>query len=69
MTAGLAGVAVLGLAISFALWWAYFGDGDDERAEQALAAIPGTARTRMACTSTASPTTRCCSASCSSPRA
>jgi low temperature requirement protein LtrA len=48
VTAGLAGVAVLGLAISFALWWAYFGDGDDERAEQALAAIPGTARTRMA---------------------
>jgi low temperature requirement protein LtrA len=48
VTAGLVGVAVLGLAISFALWWAYFGDDDHERAERALAAIPGAARTRMA---------------------
>jgi low temperature requirement protein LtrA len=34
--------AVLGLAVSAALWWTYFGDGDDERAEQAMAATaPG----------------------------
>ena len=30
--------AVIGLAVSAALWWTYFGDGDDERAEQAMAA-------------------------------
>jgi low temperature requirement protein LtrA len=30
--------AVLGLAVSAALWWTYFGDGDDERAERAMAA-------------------------------
>jgi low temperature requirement protein LtrA len=30
--------AVLGLTLSYYLWWAYFG-GDDERAEQALAGI------------------------------
>src|SRR3954469_5915703 len=35
----LAGVAVLGLLLSACLWWAYFG-GDDEAAEQALAAEP-----------------------------
>ena len=34
--------AVIGLAVSAALWWTYFGDGDDERAEQAMAATdPG----------------------------
>jgi low temperature requirement protein LtrA len=32
-------IAVLGLLLSAALWWTYFG-GDDERAEQALAAMP-----------------------------
>jgi low temperature requirement protein LtrA len=35
----LAGVAVLGLALSACLWWIYFG-GDEERAETALAAVP-----------------------------
>jgi low temperature requirement protein LtrA len=30
--------AVIGLAVSAALWWTYFGDGDDERAVQAMAA-------------------------------
>ncbi|HEY7075523.1 MAG TPA: low temperature requirement protein A [Solirubrobacteraceae bacterium] len=34
----LAGVAVLGLALSACLWWIYFG-GDEERAEAALAAV------------------------------
>jgi len=33
----LVGVAVLGLLLSACLWWAYFGAGDDERAEHALA--------------------------------
>jgi low temperature requirement protein LtrA len=32
-------IAVLGLLLSAALWWTYFG-GDDERAERALAAMP-----------------------------
>ena len=31
--------AVLGLLLRAALWWTYFG-GDDERAEEALAALP-----------------------------
>ena len=34
----LAVVAVLGLLLSACLWWAYFGVGDDDRAERALAA-------------------------------
>jgi low temperature requirement protein LtrA len=38
VTFAVALAAVLGLAVSAALWWAYFGDGDDERAEQAMAA-------------------------------
>ena len=36
MTVSLALSAVLGLALAAALWWAYFGAGDDERAEQAM---------------------------------
>jgi low temperature requirement protein LtrA len=43
----LVGVALLGLALSACLWWAYFG-GDDEAAEQALAAAPVGRRPRMA---------------------
>jgi low temperature requirement protein LtrA len=35
----LVAVAVVGLALSACLWWLYFG-GDDERAEQALGAMP-----------------------------
>jgi low temperature requirement protein LtrA len=35
----LALVATLGLLLSAGLWWTYFG-GDDERAEEALAALP-----------------------------
>jgi low temperature requirement protein LtrA len=35
----LVAIAVLGLLLSAALWWTYFG-GDDERAERALAAMP-----------------------------
>ena len=36
----LAAIALLGLACSACLWWVYFGTGDDERAEYALAATP-----------------------------
>ncbi len=38
LTPGLLAVAVLGLTLSYALWYAYFG-GDDVRAEHALAGI------------------------------
>ena len=36
VTVSLALSAVLGLALVAALWWVYFGVGDDERAEQAM---------------------------------
>jgi low temperature requirement protein LtrA len=41
-------VAVLGLLLSAALWWAYFGADDDAQAERALAAAPMPERPRMA---------------------
>jgi len=40
--------AVLGLAVSAALWWTYFGDGDDERAERAMAATDRSQRASLA---------------------
>jgi low temperature requirement protein LtrA len=39
LTTSLLLVALLGLILSFLLWWVYFG-GDDEKAEQALDATP-----------------------------
>jgi low temperature requirement protein LtrA len=39
---------VLGLALSACLWWAYFGGGDDERAEHAMASARPERRPRMA---------------------
>jgi low temperature requirement protein LtrA len=36
VTVALIAPAVLGLALAAALWWAYFGVGDDERAEEAM---------------------------------
>ena len=45
--AGLVGVALLGLALSAALWWAYFG-GDDTRAERAIDAAPPERRPQLA---------------------
>jgi low temperature requirement protein LtrA len=39
--------ALLGLALSACLWWAYFG-GDEERAEESLAALPPVERARAA---------------------
>jgi low temperature requirement protein LtrA len=48
VTFGVALAAVLGLAVSAALWWAHFGDGDDERAAQAMAAVDPDRRTGLA---------------------
>jgi len=36
----LVGIAVLGLLLNACLWWAYFGSGDEDRAEAALRAAP-----------------------------
>ena len=36
ITAGLVGAALLGLALSVALWWALFGSGEDDRSQRAL---------------------------------
>jgi low temperature requirement protein LtrA len=44
---GLVAVALLGLALSAGLWWAYFG-GDDQRAEAALAATEPADRASVA---------------------
>jgi low temperature requirement protein LtrA len=44
----LVGLAVLGLALSAGLWWAYFGNGGDEEAERALEEAPQADRPRMA---------------------
>jgi low temperature requirement protein LtrA len=41
-------VAVLGLLLSAALWWAYFGADDDEQAEAALTRAPAPVRPWMA---------------------
>ena len=38
VTAAVVTAAVLGLALSAALWWVYFGGSDDERAGRAMAA-------------------------------
>jgi low temperature requirement protein LtrA len=40
-------IAILGLLLSAALWWTYFG-GDDARAEEALAAMPARRRAHAA---------------------
>ena len=63
MSVRLVGVALLGLALSAALWWALFGGGEDERAERALAAADTARRTGVVLTPTSTPTPRCCSAS------
>jgi low temperature requirement protein LtrA len=48
VTFNVAVAAVLGLALSAVLWWTYFGDGDDERAEQAMAATDPSRRAGLA---------------------
>ena len=40
--------AVLGLAVSAALWWVYFGGADDERAGEAMAEAPRERRPALA---------------------
>jgi low temperature requirement protein LtrA len=44
VTVALVTQAILGLALAAALWWAYFGVGDDERAETALTKAAPTVR-------------------------
>jgi low temperature requirement protein LtrA len=48
VTVSLALSAGLGLALSAALWWSYFGAGDDERAEQAMLRADPAARPALA---------------------
>jgi low temperature requirement protein LtrA len=48
VTVSLALSAVLGLALTAALWWAYFGTRDDERADQAMTAADPAARPALA---------------------
>ena len=48
VTFAVAATAVLGLALSAGLWWVYFGDGDDERAERAMTAAEPAARPGLA---------------------
>jgi low temperature requirement protein LtrA len=48
LTAGLVAVAVIGLGITACLWWAYFGEGQDDRALEAMAAAPNRERPRLA---------------------
>jgi low temperature requirement protein LtrA len=48
VTVALALSAGLGLALSAALWWSYFGAGDDERAEQAMLRADPAARPALA---------------------
>jgi low temperature requirement protein LtrA len=46
--AGVAVSAALGLALSAGLWWAYFGQGDDGRAERAMTAAEPPRRPQLA---------------------
>ncbi|MGW4895621.1 low temperature requirement protein A [Kitasatospora sp. NPDC004240] len=48
LTAPMAAVAVLSLAVCIGLWWAYFGHDDDTRAEHHMAALPSDHRNRLA---------------------
>jgi low temperature requirement protein LtrA len=48
VTFAVAVAAVLGLAVCAALWWTYFGDGDDDRAEQAMSAADLSRRAPLA---------------------
>jgi low temperature requirement protein LtrA len=48
VTGTVAVSAVLGLALSAALWWVYFGDGDDDRAARVMAATDRAKRAGLA---------------------
>jgi low temperature requirement protein LtrA len=48
LTVGLVAVAVLGLALTACLWWAYFGEGEDEKALEAMRSASPQDRPRLA---------------------
>ncbi len=48
VTIALALSAALGLALTAALWWAFFGTGDDDRAEDAMTGAAPDRRPRLA---------------------
>jgi len=48
LAVGLVAVAVLGLALTACLWWAYFGEGEDEKALQAMRSASPRERPRLA---------------------
>jgi len=48
VTGSLVASAVLGLALTACLWWAYFGTGDDDRAERAFTAAAPAQRPGLA---------------------
>jgi low temperature requirement protein LtrA len=48
LTVGLVAIAVLGLGLTACLWWTYFGEGQDERALDAMLAAPNRERPRLA---------------------
>jgi low temperature requirement protein LtrA len=48
LTVGLIAVAVLGLALTACLWWVYFGEGEDEKALEAMRAASPRDRPRLA---------------------
>jgi low temperature requirement protein LtrA len=45
---GLLAASLLGLALSGAMWWTYFGGDEDERAERALGRVPPERRAAIA---------------------
>ena len=47
VTVALAGSAALGLALTAALWWAFFGTGDDDLAEERLTGADPARRPRL----------------------
>ena len=48
LTLGVVAVAILGLCLTACLWWAYFGEGEDERALEAMREAPDRERPRLA---------------------
>jgi low temperature requirement protein LtrA len=50
LSAGMVGLALLGLALSACLWWTYFGDDGDERLLEAFTRSSGVRRQALALT-------------------
>jgi low temperature requirement protein LtrA len=44
LSLGLVSIAVLGLCLTACLWWSYFGEGEDQRALEAMLATPPSER-------------------------